>query len=218
MKSRLRNMWGKLANFIFGADEDDPTPFVKLVMCAIRCMRKVSLCGFIKRRFCGRWQNGFVDWYVVVVTGILFTLLFVKPFSPWSFGLASYFMAEMFVETLGVVLLDHNWDELFVRSPQRSVLLVGLGYMELIAGFAIVYLRCGVIAYGGCANTVVEKPFHALYFSAMTITTVGFGDISPCANLGRAVTMIETLAGITLIVLVLSIFISKGKVKSGNRV
>jgi voltage-gated potassium channel len=39
----------------------------------------------------------------------------------------------------------------------------------------------------------------ALYYSVATITTLGFGDIAPASNLVRAITAIEVVSGILML-------------------
>ena len=41
--------------------------------------------------------------------------------------------------------------------------------------------------------------FHALYFAIVTLSTVGYGDITPLSPLGKVITVIMILSGIALI-------------------
>ena len=43
--------------------------------------------------------------------------------------------------------------------------------------------------------------FEAFYWAASTLTTVGYGDIYPINDLGRAISMISALVGIAIIAL-----------------
>ena len=45
----------------------------------------------------------------------------------------------------------------------------------------------------------IQTIWDAMYFTIITITTVGYGDISPITPIGRLVTILTVLAGITLI-------------------
>jgi voltage-gated potassium channel len=44
-----------------------------------------------------------------------------------------------------------------------------------------------------------ETMFDALYFSVVTLTTVGFGDVTPVSVGGRAVTMMMIIIGVLVI-------------------
>lgn len=43
--------------------------------------------------------------------------------------------------------------------------------------------------------------FEAFYWAASTLTTVGYGDVYPVNDLGRAISMISSLVGIAIIAL-----------------
>jgi hypothetical protein len=55
----------------------------------------------------------------------------------------------------------------------------------------------------------VTTPIDAFYFTLVTLTTLGYGDISPCTQLGRLVVSCETAIGIVVISLFLSSISSK---------
>ena len=43
--------------------------------------------------------------------------------------------------------------------------------------------------------------FDALYWATVTLTTVGYGDVTPVTDLGRLVSMISSLFGVAIIAL-----------------
>lgn len=47
----------------------------------------------------------------------------------------------------------------------------------------------------GVAESLPRQPSHLIYFSFMTLTTVGFGDVHPVAPAARALTVAEALVG-----------------------
>jgi len=59
------------------------------------------------------------------------------------------------------------------------------------------------------ASGDVSTPIDAFYFTLVTLTTLGYGDISPYTQLGRLVISCETAIGIVLISLSLSSIASK---------
>ncbi|MCU0537264.1 MAG: ion transporter [Hydrococcus sp. Prado102] len=67
--------------------------------------------------------------------------------------------------------------------------------------FSIIFVYSGFIyqAEHSINPTVFSNFFDALYFSIVTMTTVGFGDVTPISEGGRALTVLMILTGILLI-------------------
>jgi voltage-gated potassium channel Kch len=67
---------------------------------------------------------------------------------------------------------------------------------------AIVGLAAGLLIAGTVIYTIVEgwSPLDALYFSVVTLTTVGYGDLAPTTDLGKGFTIVFILAGVGIIV------------------
>jgi len=66
---------------------------------------------------------------------------------------------------------------------------------------AIVFVSAGLIFYA--ENKINPENFRtffdAVYFSVVTLTTVGFGDITPFSNYGRTITLLIIISGIVFI-------------------
>jgi len=75
---------------------------------------------------------------------------------------------------------------------------VGLKDKEFRALFFWVLI---VIAIGTSFYTQVEhwRPLDALYFTIITLTTVGYGDFAPKTDAGKIFTMVYIFVGISLI-------------------
>ena len=81
---------------------------------------------------------------------------------------------------------------------QRSPKFYGWMYLILIPFYALIYHF-----YPGIFEN--EKSFfECLYFSIVTITTLGYGDISPVGLVGQIVTSFQALSGVVLIGLFLN--------------
>ena len=67
---------------------------------------------------------------------------------------------------------------------------------RLLVGFALATLATGTIVYH-----LVEKLswFNAYYFSVITLTTVGYGDITPHTKFGKLFTTFYILVGVGII-------------------
>lgn len=68
--------------------------------------------------------------------------------------------------------------------------------------FAMVYIFvCALVMYNIESNPGFENFWDALYWSCSTLTTVGYGDIYPVTDIGRAFSMVSALVGIALVAL-----------------
>ena len=58
----------------------------------------------------------------------------------------------------------------------------------------------GIIAFGTCGYYFVEHMplFEAFYMTIITLSTVGFGEVSPLSHAGRAITVIIIVLGISV--------------------
>jgi len=67
---------------------------------------------------------------------------------------------------------------------------------------AIVGLAVGLLLTGTVFYIIVEEwsPLDALYFCVVTLATVGFGDLTPRTDLGKAFTIVFILVGVGIIV------------------
>jgi hypothetical protein len=99
-----------------------------------------------------------------------------------------------------------------LKSPNRSIILLFVAYGKLIAGFAMLYLWTGGIATG--TDPTCDKALHlesrldALYFSCVTITTLGYGDFRPTCGWSKTLVIIQPLLGFLLLALMLGVFVS----------
>ena len=81
---------------------------------------------------------------------------------------------------------------------QRRPYVYGIVYLGLIPIYALLYYLLPNII--GNERSFIE----CLYFSTVTITTLGYGDITPLGELGQIVTASESLLGVISIGLFLN--------------
>lgn len=67
---------------------------------------------------------------------------------------------------------------------------------------ATLYLLVGLLLAGTVIYPFLEgwSPLDALYFSVVTLATVGYGDLHPVTDLGKLFTILYILAGVGVIV------------------
>lgn len=125
-----------------------------------------------------------------------------------------YILLGSVCQPLRILFVDRylkTWPKEGLRSFNRTVMLLFVNYLELIVGFAFIYRHFQQIVYSDCENPITTF-CEALYFSIVTITTLGYGDMRPLCGWGRFLVSAEVLMGLVLIVFILGLFfIEKGE-------
>lgn len=91
---------------------------------------------------------------------------------------------------------------LYAKKFELFTLLVFLSFIVFISGVLIYVFE------GDGTNPDIAHFFDALYWSLVSITTVGYGDISPVTVEGKVVSMVIIVSGIGIISFATSIIVS----------
>lgn len=94
-------------------------------------------------------------------------------------------------------MMDDIHNNLVLKLKRISIpnpLRYFFGYIGLIVVFGIVYWQFSIFL-----DVTVGNIVEGLYFSVVTMTTLGFGDISPKSDIGRIVVSLQALSGVTLL-------------------
>jgi len=103
------------------------------------------------------------------------------------------------VRRVGLSFLDtsNSYHTLITMSWTRFWLMVIAGYAVLNFVFAFIYMACGVGALDGALdNTALSRFWAAFFFSAQTISTVGYGHISPVGMAANSFAALESMMGL----------------------
>ncbi len=83
----------------------------------------------------------------------------------------------------------------------RNVIVKQKNALICVFGFAASYIMvCAIVLFNVEPDTF-ENILEALYWSTITLTTLGYGDVYPVTDAGRIVTMISSLVGVAIIAL-----------------
>lgn len=92
-------------------------------------------------------------------------------------------------------------------SYSERIRLSLVSYLELILNFSLIYL---VMPSGWFKDDQLKTIIDAIYFSGVTITTLGYGDISPIHWLPKLLVIQEVLAGFSLLIVSFAIYAGRG--------
>lgn len=176
--------------------------FSRLYNLCVNIWRKCTTSSKIEKKLCQNQQDK-------LVVFILFSLLFIWIlFSDWkSINIISTIICWFIVWRL-LEILAYQSSIVFqerIASMSRSIVLFVINLSEAIVIYAILYLKYAAIGY--CKFKAIQKPFEALYFSLVSISTTGFGDIMPINRCGKILAFSEIAIGVLLLVVFFSILI-----------
>lgn len=161
---------------------------------------------------------------------ILYYLLLV-PFVNFSLGISEidselkyffYFLSFINILLLiisHIMLLKYVFTDFFRRKRKivpRDITVVITTYITLAISFGLLYTMTSFFsetqAFNNIPKTLNEFEFYFkhIYFSFITITTIGYGDIYPLTSLGQFLVMIEVIMGIVLTNVILGLVIGSG--------
>jgi voltage-gated potassium channel len=162
------------------------------------------------------WLN-ILDWLIVLAFSLEYGLrLWVAP-NPWRYAFSFYGLLDLaailpswigvfdirflrFFRSLRILRLVRIFnDRLWFGQVTSAESLILLRILFTLA--AIIFIYSGLIFQvehprnPGSFNTFVD----ALYFAVVTMTTVGYGDVTPISEAGRGLTVAMILTGVALI-------------------
>jgi inward rectifier potassium channel len=95
------------------------------------------------------------------------------------------------------------YNELLSTTWKRFFGFVLLWYFSINLFFACIYVICGIENLHGVDPAEESGPFwEAFFFSAQTLSTVGYGRVSPSGILVNAIAAFEALVGVTSFALI----------------
>lgn len=94
----------------------------------------------------------------------------------------------------------------FLRYTEKMRILITVLQKEKnvllsVLFIAVTYIFVTALIMFSAEPSIFESFFDALYWSTLTLTTVGYGDICPVSNLGRFISMVSSLLGIAVFAL-----------------
>ncbi len=139
---------------------------------------------------------------------IILRILTEVPAAPQWLALPALMASMVFHLCMMHVLIRH----LFSPQPQSEKLLAAINFY-LLTGitFSYIYLIVNLFFPGSfdLAGDNISGWPHYLYFSFVTLTTVGYGDILPLSPLAQSLVMLEAVIGVLSPTVMIARFVGK---------
>jgi len=118
---------------------------------------------------------------------------------------------EVLIYQINILLFDEYrarkvGQEYAVRGFRRIVLLLIHNYIEILFWFALFYRNLALLFES--RHVSLDSLGGSLYFSLVTMSTLGYGDIVPKGRTGLFLVFMQTSIGIFMALLILARFIS----------
>ena len=147
-------------------------------------------------------RNVAIEFYVILKTAlpVLFLVTGLYKYMA-TVIISSYLLIETICYVASLIFVS----DMFVRprSYRRNILMLFFNYMEISLCFAVIYAGLHLLG---------DKPLVAMdyiYFSIVTSTTIGYGDMHPVSHTGQLMVCIQAVMVVAFIVLFLNFFGSK---------
>lgn len=115
--------------------------------------------------------------------------------------IAIYQIVMVLSNQLAVLLVDSQLSGWRQPSIGRGFILSLVNLTSIVVSYAIIYRASSCIVPAG--KTIPEQgPLQLLYYSLVTVTTLGYGDFVPNGNLGYLVVIAEL---VTVVLFVLAV-------------
>ncbi len=178
----------------------------KFVMISLVAVRSLSAYHFYALFKTTKARSQFSENYVLIWFIALVVLLIYPASTIWYPLVIIYRLVDGFNYRLCIIFVDRYKFDWGLRSLNRSFMLLMVNYLEMIVGFAALYIYTGSIAAEG--QPPISEPWEAFYFSVVTITTLGYGDLSPATRTGEILVAAQVSMGVVFILLVVSTFLT----------
>lgn len=110
------------------------------------------------------------------------------------FKILRFFRLIRYYEPLQIIIT-------VMRKEGRTLLaVVGLALSYIFITALVMFNAEYEVELAG-GRVMFDTIFDAIYWSACTLTTVGYGDIYPVSNIGRVISMVSAIVGVAVVAL-----------------
>lgn len=158
-------------------------------------------------------------YYLILVPIVNFSLDFQEDRALKYFFYFLSFVTVLLLITSHIILLKYVFTDLLIKKRKivpSDVAIVIVTYITIAISFGLLYTLLSIfssnLVFNGITTdlTGFDYYFRHIYFSFITITTVGYGDIFPLTTVAQFLVIIEIITGIILTNVILGLVIGSG--------
>ncbi len=162
----------------------------------------IFLIDYCARVYTADYKMGYISihaYFAYVLTPLaIFDLLSVMPILYVFFPTSQSLRLLKLIRVFRVVkLVRYSKTMIVIANVLRKVKRQLLAVLILIT----IYIFVSAMLVFQLEPNLFDNFFDALYWATISITTIGYGDISPATDIGRFITMISALVGVAVIAL-----------------
>ena len=209
--------------------EKERLDYLEIVLSAVKIYFSILPMVFLKQKnFLFRdgplKATALIFYYLILVPIINFSLNLRQETSDlrYFFYLLS-FINIMLLIACHIIILKYVFSD-FLRRRRKvvpaDVIVVITTYITIAISFGLLYTILSLFSSTPVFNGItrdlpqVEFYFKHVYFSFITITTVGYGDVYPLTMLAQFLVVVEIITGIVLTNVILGLVIGSGILSS----
>jgi voltage-gated potassium channel Kch len=150
---------------------------------------------------------------VAVLHGLAATFTSHWAFTALQFGTMTVLFAVMVSGMFTYMRSARGITDAHLYTAASTYLLLALTWFSLYCAIDTVFP--GSFQYAGLG--VVDRHSELLYFSLVTLTTVGYGDVVPASGGVRMLAVLEAVAGVLYVAITVALLVSGYKRKPEER-
>ena len=127
-----------------------------------------------------------------------------------SFALLTMFLIYITFSMIKHVTISKDVNSIMLLNAINSYLLIGIIGSFLFVSIDVVYVHYFDLQHAINFNNIVDPVFHDyVYFSFVTLTTLGFGDITPNIPITKSLTVSLSLIGQLYLTILVAMLVGK---------
>lgn len=202
LKNKIRGVWNDTNSPSYGIRR-----VLRLFLILIHLFYPTVIINNLAANLSPIMQKLLLDFYVFSkFIWLVLVLAFGWYSNLWVVIFTVYIISETVLYILSMIVLPDYYERSMIFS--RLMIMLIFNYFQVSLAFSVILL------YGDFLNESLT-PITAIYFSVITMTTLGYGEFYPVTKIGYIITIVQSVIFALFVMLFINYF-SPVTVKSSN--